>query len=83
MEGDDKETSKPAEEELQTAAVQTKRRQLVRTRGGHKAYTTKVMNESGELLKPAVRDADAITEVENALLANYQVLLEKMDDQVI
>ena len=67
-------------EALQTAAVETKRKKLVRTRGGHKAYTTKVMNESGELLKPAARDADAATNVENELLTNYQVLLEKIED---
>ena len=56
------------------------RRKLIRSRGGHKAIATKIINETDELLKMSMVSGDESFPIENELLTNQQTLEDKMEE---
>ena len=80
-----------AEEDTENGQLEANdgRRKLIRSRGGHKAFSTKIINETEELLRMSMVSGDESVQIENELLTNQQTLEDKMeeigrlDDQIL
>ena len=61
--------------------AEEKLKMLIQSRGGHRAYTTRVMKETEEFMKKGEENRDdknVMEEVEEDVLTNKEILVEKM-----